>query len=252
MLKTGFAPWLLVAVAFILNSTDGLHAQEMKWRQSYAEARKEATQTGRPLLLDFGFDACMWCRKQDATTLRDPRVVKLVNESFIPVKVDAQRDERVVRALGIESFPTLVLASAEGKVIGRHEGYADVAQLTALLAKAPARPEAAAPGATAPGKQPALEIESRPRPDMGLAGPTSNAQGTLRLAREDYEAGRYAESLRRLGAITAASATPAQVVEAQRLMQTIASNPAAQRLVNQQIAADLARLQPILAAALEK
>jgi thioredoxin-related protein len=243
-MKLGLAPSLLIVVAVVLGWGDLVHAQEIAWRQSYAAARKEATQTGRPLLLDFGFDACVWCRKQDATTFRDPRVVKLLNEGFIPVKIDAQRDDRVVRALGIESFPSLVLGSAEGKVLGRHEGYADVSQLTALLGKAPA--------SAAPAGKPTQEPANRPRFDPGLPEVPGKQQDMLKLAREDYEAGRFAESLRRCSSITTGAATAAEVLEAQRLVQQISSNAAAQRLVNQQIAADLAKLQPILAAALEK
>ncbi|MBA4190142.1 MAG: hypothetical protein C0467_19330 [Planctomycetaceae bacterium] len=124
-------------------------AQDVKWRQDYNAARREATETGKPLLFDFGTEACVWCRKQDATTLRDPRVVKLLNERFIPVKIDANRHERLTSSLGIESYPTMVLATADGKVAGRHVGYADVAQITTLLNKAPA-PSATAPVAAAP------------------------------------------------------------------------------------------------------
>ena len=132
-----------------------------QWRTDYSAARKEAAETGRPLLLDFGTDACFWCKKLDATTFRDPQVVKTLNERFVAVKVDAQRNPRLAEALQIESYPTLVLATPDGKVIGRHVGYADVAQLTALLGKAPAP---AAP------KPPAPVMEKRVAKDEIDAG----------------------------------------------------------------------------------
>src|SRR5205085_1408605 len=106
--------------------------------------RREAAETGRPLLLDFGTEACFWCKKLDATTFRDPNVAKLLNEHFIPVKIDGNKDERLTQAAKVESYPTLILATADGNVLGRHPGFADVAQLTALLGKAttPAAPQA--------------------------------------------------------------------------------------------------------------
>ena len=125
----------LVAVLFI--ESNSAFAQDVKWRNDYSAARKEATETGRPLLLDFGTDACFWCKKLDATTFRDPKVVKLLNEQFIPVKLDGTKHPRMVETLKIDGFPTLILALPDGKVIGRHAGYADVAQFTALLSKAP-------------------------------------------------------------------------------------------------------------------
>ena len=135
------APVIMILVS---TATPAL-AQEVRWRHDYSAARREATETGRPLLFDFGTEACMWCRKLDATTFRDPKVVKLLNERFIPVKIDANKEAKLTAALKVESFPTLVLASASGKVLDRHEGYADVAQLTTLLSKAPVRPAAAQP-----------------------------------------------------------------------------------------------------------
>jgi thioredoxin-related protein len=133
-------------------------ADDVKWRTDYAAARKEAAETGRPLLLDFGTEACFWCKKLDATTFRDPKVVKLLNEQFVPVKIDASRHPQLTGALKIDGFPTLILAAADGKVLGRHAGYADVSQLTGLLGKAPA------PAAPVAEKRPTTE-----EIDAGLA-----------------------------------------------------------------------------------
>ncbi|MBN9120635.1 MAG: thioredoxin family protein [Planctomycetes bacterium] len=145
MPRKRFTTVLLVACAWTFLATGSASAQDVKWLTDYAAARKVATETGRPLLLDFGTEACFWCKKLDATTFRDPKVVKLLNEGFVPVKIDAQRHPRMVEALKIDGFPTLILASPEGKVLGRHAGYADAAQLTALLSKAPAPVVPAAP-----------------------------------------------------------------------------------------------------------
>ncbi len=113
-------------------------AEGVKWRHNYADALKESAETGKPILLDFGTDNCVYCRKLDATTFRDPRIVAMLNERFIPLKIDAHKEPRLTEAVAVESFPTLILASPEGKLLGRHIGYADVSKMTALLNKAPA------------------------------------------------------------------------------------------------------------------
>ncbi len=138
MFRTLFIRTAVPVIVILASTTTPAIAQEVRWRHDYSAARREAAETGRPLLFDFGTEACVWCRKLDATTFRDPKVAKLLNDRFIPVKIDANKEPKLTAALSIDSFPTLVLASASGKVIGRHEGYADVAQLTALLNKAPA------------------------------------------------------------------------------------------------------------------
>lgn len=251
MQKNNSFAWLLILPLLTWTSSGVLQAQELNWRHNYAAARKEAVETGRPLLLDFGTEACVWCRKQDATTLRDPRVVKLLSERFIPVKVDGDRDANLTRALGIDSFPTLILASPEGKVLGRHEGYADVTQLIALLAKAPARAE---PMAAAPITQVKTPRDSdKPvRAETAPAGSPTASSEMLRLARAEHDAGRYAESLLHCGQIVASNPVGAEGAEARRLMQSISSNPIAQRQIREQIDANLESLQPKLAAALER
>lgn len=230
MQRPVYLPSLLIAAAFLVSFSSPTIAQEISWRHDYAAARKEASETGRPILMDFGTEACSWCVKLDATTFRNPSIVKLLNERFVPVKVNGNREIRLTQALGIDAFPTIVLASPDGKVIGRHVGYADVAEMNALLAKAPPRQEP---------KQAA--------PQTGSSG-----NGLFAQARADFEAKRYAECLRQCNLIMVGLPTSPEAHEARQLSQQIAMDPIASRIVKDQINASLATLQPKLAAALER
>src|SRR3954447_16221436 len=84
------------------------HGQTVQWRSDYNAARKEATEKGRPILLDFGTDNCMWCKKLELSTFRDPAVVKLLNEAFIALKIDANSEPALAQTLRISQYPTLV------------------------------------------------------------------------------------------------------------------------------------------------
>ena len=111
-------------------------AQEVQWRHEYNSARKEAETKGLPLVLDFGTENCFWCRKLDETTFREPTVVRAMNEKFIPLKVDANVDTALRDALQIHSYPTLVLAAPDGKILGRMEGYQDATRFYENLQRA--------------------------------------------------------------------------------------------------------------------
>jgi thioredoxin-related protein len=102
---------------------------EVQWRINYTLARKEALTKNRPLLLDFGTEQCFWCRRLEAITFRDARVVDVLNEHFIPLKVDAEREPRLTEALHIQSYPTLVLAAPDGKIVGTLEGFLEAGRL---------------------------------------------------------------------------------------------------------------------------
>jgi thioredoxin-like negative regulator of GroEL len=110
-------------------------AQEVKWRDDYKKAREEAQQTGRPLLLDLGTENCTWCKQLDQTTFRDPALVTLLNERFIPLKIDGDRSPSLVEALRVQKYPTLVFATANGAILGYQEGYVDAPTLREQLHK---------------------------------------------------------------------------------------------------------------------
>jgi thioredoxin-like negative regulator of GroEL len=204
--------------------TANASAQDVKWRHDYAAARKEAAATGKPLLLDFGTEACTWCKKLDATTFRNPAVVSQLNDRFIPVKIDAGREERLTEAVKVDSFPTLLLVSADGKIVGRHVGYADVTQLNGLLGKAPA-PEkvAATPQAAA---NPAAEM--------------------LMRARADHDGGNFLACIERCDQISATFPGTPEAASARDLAKRIAADPEKWTRVTGQVETDLAALRNAL------
>src|SRR5262245_57041896 len=108
-------------------------AQGVAWRYDYPSARREATEKGRPIVLDFGTESCFWCKQLDQRTFADPAVVHLLNQQFVPVKVDANRSPALAEALRIQNFPTLVFASSDGRVLGSQEGFVEAAALKDLL-----------------------------------------------------------------------------------------------------------------------
>ena len=62
------------------------------WRPWGEEARAEARASDRPIFLSIGYSACHWCHVMAHESFEDPAVAKVVNELFVPVKVD--REER--------------------------------------------------------------------------------------------------------------------------------------------------------------
>lgn len=56
--------------------------------EAFAKARKE----DKPMLLDIGAVWCHWCHVIDRESYENPAIAQIINEHFVPVKVD--RDER--------------------------------------------------------------------------------------------------------------------------------------------------------------
>jgi thioredoxin-related protein len=116
----------LLSSAFCLLSSvfcSSSRAEDVDWRSDYNAARKEAAEKGLPIILDFGFEECTFCRKLDATTFRDTEVVKRLNGKFIPLRIDIQKDPSLAEKLGLQKYPTVVFASPEGHILGQVVGY---------------------------------------------------------------------------------------------------------------------------------
>jgi tetratricopeptide (TPR) repeat protein len=97
----------------------------IRWRHDYVQARAEAVEKKMPLFLDIGTEACYWCKQLDLRTFVHPEVAGLLNKRFIPLKIDARQEENVdlVRQLRIQSYPTLVYARPDGRILGYQEGF---------------------------------------------------------------------------------------------------------------------------------
>ncbi len=86
---------------------------------------KKAINEDKPLLIDIGAGWCHWCHVMDETTYKDPEVVQLINDYFIPIKID--RDERpdidrryqeaALLIAGQGGWPLTVFATPKGEAI---------------------------------------------------------------------------------------------------------------------------------------
>jgi thioredoxin-related protein len=153
-MRTGMS--LGMALLAFLGGISSVNAGDaISWKTNYAAAREEASRLQRPLLIDVGAEWCSWCKKLDATTFRDPSVVKKVQAGFVAIRVDAGKDQKLSQDLKAQSLPTIIVASADGKILGRKEGYVSAPDMVNWLSQF-ATSEAQVKGNNDPSRQPKL------------------------------------------------------------------------------------------------
>src|SRR5262249_25641435 len=95
---------------------------------------KEASEKNLPLIIDFSTENCFYCKRLDATTFREPSIIRLMNERFVPLKLDGQRDGILAERLAIQVYPTLLFAGPDGRILDRPiAGYVEAAPLQEKL-----------------------------------------------------------------------------------------------------------------------
>ena len=113
----GFITFLILICLFTINYTNWAHAsgsKEMKhsnrlknekspyllqhsdnpvdWYPWGEEAFEKARKENKPILLSIGYSTCHWCHVMEHESFEDEEVAKLMNETFVSIKVD--REER--------------------------------------------------------------------------------------------------------------------------------------------------------------
>ena len=64
----------------------------VNWQPWDETALAAAEETDRPIFLSIGYSSCHWCHVMEEESFADPDVAAVLNEHFVPVKVD--REER--------------------------------------------------------------------------------------------------------------------------------------------------------------
>lgn len=189
-------PRLLLGLCVALGAlTPTLRADESVWLRDFNSARQRAAAEQKPIILDFGTAACFWCKKLDVTTFRDPDVVKRLGEKFIAVKIDADKDSTLAQHLKISSYPTLVFAAPDGRILGQHVGYVDIARFQQQLDRALAD-SAKSPSPIAVAQAPIAQTPVAMQAVVAISEQPSSSP-VLDQVRADFAAGRFARCLDR-------------------------------------------------------
>jgi thioredoxin-like negative regulator of GroEL len=129
-----FSPLLrgksLLCCALVALTAPAVYGQEaIKWRTDYNTARKEAEARNLPIFIDIMRDACPPCRQMDNEVFTDPRIAKILNEKFVPLKINGPVEMQLIQKLQIGLFPTFVLAAPDGRIMNTLTGFTPVEQL---------------------------------------------------------------------------------------------------------------------------
>ncbi len=111
---------------------DGQGHTALQWRSDYQQARRDALEAGRPLLVDFGASWCKSCQELDEQTLSDAKVQRALAD-FVVVKVDLSAGQvtpekrQLLASYNQRGLPFIVVHNARGKEIWRLTQFIDAA-----------------------------------------------------------------------------------------------------------------------------
>jgi len=90
----------------------------VRWLPWSSDAFARARAEGRPVLLSIAAPWCESCLEMDRTTYADPGVAGIVNDRFVPIRVNPDRRPDISDRYSLGGWPTTAFLTAEGEVIG--------------------------------------------------------------------------------------------------------------------------------------
>jgi uncharacterized protein len=92
-------------------------ANLIQWREWSRETLEEAKKGDRLIVLSLSAVWCHWCHVMDETTYSDEIIIGLLNEKFLPVRVDADMRPDIDSLYNQGGWPSTVIMTPGGEVI---------------------------------------------------------------------------------------------------------------------------------------
>jgi len=92
-------------------------ASEIGWRQWEDEAFEQAQREDKPVLLGISAVWCHWCHVMDETSYSDEAVIQLINDRFVPIRVDNDQRPDINARYNMGGWPTTAFLTPGGEVM---------------------------------------------------------------------------------------------------------------------------------------
>ncbi len=109
--------------------------KEIVWH-AYDAGLKKAKEEDKHVFIDFTAKWCGYCKKMDRETFSDQRVIDILNNDFVPVKVDGESKKELdidgykiternlaIQEFGVRGYPTFWFLKSDGSKLAPIGGY---------------------------------------------------------------------------------------------------------------------------------
>lgn len=92
-------------------------AKGVEWRDWSPTAFDEARQKDKPILLRLSAVWCHWCHVMDNTSDKVPEAIRLLNERYVPIRVDIDKMPDVRERYNFGGYPTSAFLTPDGRIL---------------------------------------------------------------------------------------------------------------------------------------
>ncbi|MFT7673101.1 MAG: hypothetical protein ACI845_001511 [Gammaproteobacteria bacterium] len=133
--------WLKIS-AFIVSLTFVVATSELwasdkdgliQWQDWSSTLFKQAKAENRMVILDLEAVWCHWCHVMEEKTYQNAEVAKMINQHYMPVRVDADANPNIASRYGRWGWPATIVFNADGEEIVKRRGYIPAIGMISML-----------------------------------------------------------------------------------------------------------------------
>lgn len=96
---------------------------KIKWHNNLRAAYKVARTNDKPLLIVFSASWCTYCHKLLRESLGEKKMVAFVEDQFVPLLLDFDKDAEIAKVLEVESLPCTIVLSPQADLLLQVNGF---------------------------------------------------------------------------------------------------------------------------------
>ena len=108
--------------AFINAPASSTREKEIEWH-SYDDGMARGKFEKKKVFLHFTAEWCYYCGIMEKNTFKDPAIISSLNENFIPIKVDFDREAETSDFYHVRGLPDSIFIAEDGHIIDHLPGY---------------------------------------------------------------------------------------------------------------------------------
>ena len=145
---------LAMLCSILVATTNG--ADQINWASNLDEARALAHQQNKLLLVHFWAPGCAPCRTAEANVFPNGDVARVINQYFVPLKVNGNEAIAIREHFKVDRWPTDVISTVDGKPVHRMVTALDPSVYVQQLSQVAIRQR----GSNAAGSTPDMQVAS--------------------------------------------------------------------------------------------
>lgn len=106
---------------------------KINWLNDLEKAKSSASIEDKLILVDFYTEWCGWCKEMDKNVYTNNKVVEIIKKSYIPLKIDGDKNSEMANRYGISSYPTTLILDKDSNELKRIVGYIEATNFSQML-----------------------------------------------------------------------------------------------------------------------